>query len=350
MDESMPAQEEKILLTIAIPTYNRAGYLDECLNHICSQLEGYEDRVELVVSDNCSTDSTGEVVQRYIEKGHPVIYRRNPENIGSDNNFVKCFKEALGKYVLLMGDDDILLEGSLSRILNVLERDDYGVVFLRTYGFKEDYVKERPKVFYKGFDEYSDKKVFIKRTSYFLTFISSNIVNKSILGVKNLDKYYVANLVQLSWTFSAIFAAEKNAIINEYAVAAKLFNSGGYNLCRIFGNNTNAVFKRFVDSGFDKEYFDLINRKLLRSFFPANIARLKIGKLSLGTGKFFNDLFPLYKKYINFWLFTVPIIFLPEKIVYYVYNIGEKIRRIGWLIASLFKEWLKKFKRERYDK
>jgi abequosyltransferase len=335
MDESMPAQKENILLTIAIPTYNRSGYLDECLNHICSQLKGYEDRVELVVSDNCSTDSTGEVVKRYIDKGYPVIYRRNPENIGSDNNFIKCFKEAMGKYVLLMGDDDILLEGSLSRILNVLERDDYGVVFLRTYGFKEDYVKERPKVFYKGFDEYSERKVFIKKTSYFLTFISSNIVNKSILDVKGLDKYYVANLVQLSWTLSAIFAAAKNAIINEYAIAAKIFNWGGYNLCNVFASNLNKVFNAFEQNGISSIYFKIINDDLLKKFFPSNISRTKIGKISLGNENHFSLLYPLYKKNIYFWICTVPLIFLPSALVKLIYHFAESFRKILWFIDSI---------------
>jgi abequosyltransferase len=335
MDESMPAQEEKILLTIAIPTYNRAGYLVECLNHICSQLEGYEDRVELVVSDNCSTDSTGEVVQRYIEKGYPVIYRRNPENIGSDNNFIKCFKEALGKYVLIMGDDDILLEGALSRILNILDKDDYGVVYLRTYGFKEDYKRERPKVFYKGYKEYSDTKRFINETSYFLTFISSNIVNKSILDIKELDKYYVANLVQLSWTFQAIFKAKKNALINEFAIAAKIFNWGGYNLCNVFAYNLNKVFNIFIDNGIDNKYFKIINNKLLQKFFPSNISRTKIGKISLGTENYFSLLCPLYKKNIYFWLITVPIIVMPPGIVKVVYNSADYLRKQLWFIKSL---------------
>jgi len=62
--------------------------------------------LEILVSDNCSTDDTERVVRSF---GDPrVRYVRHPENIGANNNFNYCIKEARGVYFLLFHDDDMI--------------------------------------------------------------------------------------------------------------------------------------------------------------------------------------------------------------------------------------------------
>ena len=62
------------LLTIAIPTYNRAADLAAALEHLAGQPGISGGEVELLVSDNCSTDATGEVVKKFIERGLRIGY------------------------------------------------------------------------------------------------------------------------------------------------------------------------------------------------------------------------------------------------------------------------------------
>ena len=59
--------ESKYLLSICIPTYNRASFLKEALSRVLSQLSQIKDnnKIELLVSDNCSTDNTAEVVSEF---------------------------------------------------------------------------------------------------------------------------------------------------------------------------------------------------------------------------------------------------------------------------------------------
>ena len=64
------------LLTIAIPTYNRAGDLGTALGHIAGQLGPLADRVEVLVSDNCSTDATAEVVAARVAGGSATKRRK----------------------------------------------------------------------------------------------------------------------------------------------------------------------------------------------------------------------------------------------------------------------------------
>lgn len=92
------------LVTIAIPTYNRAdGYLREALESALSQT--YEN-IEIVISDNCSTDDT-ELLIRGISDSR-LRYIRHSENIGAINNFNFCLQEANGVYFLMLHDDDLI--------------------------------------------------------------------------------------------------------------------------------------------------------------------------------------------------------------------------------------------------
>ena len=68
---------DKPLLTIAIPTYNRASYLDLCLSRIFNQLSKKEPLVEVLISNNNSSDNTEEIVNRYVSQGLTVSYIKN---------------------------------------------------------------------------------------------------------------------------------------------------------------------------------------------------------------------------------------------------------------------------------
>ena len=80
---------ERPLLTIAIPTYNRSESLALLLEILAPQLDG-ESRVELVISDNASSDDTSAVVASFQNRGLKLIYSRNETNLGADANFVRC--------------------------------------------------------------------------------------------------------------------------------------------------------------------------------------------------------------------------------------------------------------------
>jgi glycosyltransferase involved in cell wall biosynthesis len=334
----MDTLQDRKLLTIAIPTFNRASYLDQCLQHICGQLKKDEDRVEILISDNNSTDNTSEIVNKYISQGFVLNYLKNNENIGSDMNFVQCFNLAKGKYILILGDDDVLLENAIGNILEILEKDDYGIVFLNSYSFANDFVKERPKAYFTGYKVYANAAQFIRkiRYIYFIAFISVNVVNKSFVS-RDLkpDQFAGTNLVHLGWTLSALFNANKNVFLKEYSVAAKLYNSGGYKLCEVFGVNYNKIFDAFISQGLESKYFKIINKKLLMKFFPAHIIRLRKNMINLKNENYYKVLYPLFRGYANFWIFTLPAIVLPLKIAYSLFSFMNFARRFTVTIRSV---------------
>jgi glycosyltransferase involved in cell wall biosynthesis len=97
---------------------------------VLPQLQGLENEVEVIVSDNCSTDDTGLVVQQARQYG-PLTYHRTECNIGAGPNFFLSVNEwAKGEYCWLIGDDDFLIKGSVTRLVSILKENSKVDMFL----------------------------------------------------------------------------------------------------------------------------------------------------------------------------------------------------------------------------
>ena len=107
------------ILTIAIPTYNRAEFLRKCLENVYSQV-GNDCRFEILVCDNCSTDNTSTVIDEYKSKYETLVYCKNETNIGVSKNIQKVLELSKGEYINLHGDDDYFNEGVYSAIINMI--------------------------------------------------------------------------------------------------------------------------------------------------------------------------------------------------------------------------------------
>lgn len=103
-------------LSICIPTYNRDRFLDEALASIAAQ--GALDNVEVVISDNASSDDTQAVVARWRDKLPCALnYFRFDANQGADANFLHVIAIANGEYCWLLGSDDKLADGAVAALL-----------------------------------------------------------------------------------------------------------------------------------------------------------------------------------------------------------------------------------------
>lgn len=114
------------LLTIGVPTYNRAFYLDRFFPLLVSDLGNFASKVTLIISDNCSTDNTEAVCFKYINKYKNILninYHRNVRNIGVSKNLVSLFYMCETPYFIFLGDDDRLNSSFLPKLISILESD-----------------------------------------------------------------------------------------------------------------------------------------------------------------------------------------------------------------------------------
>ena len=128
-------QNNQPLLTISIPTYNRSFFLNELLSCLLDQCIS-NPKIELLVSDNDSPDETPSIVRAYIDRGLKIRYLRNSSNVGADGNFLQRFEKARGKYVWIIGDDDVVEPGAIGKIIAYLEANEYNLIYVSSYAFE----------------------------------------------------------------------------------------------------------------------------------------------------------------------------------------------------------------------
>ncbi|MEA5550914.1 glycosyltransferase family A protein [Anabaena cylindrica UHCC 0172] len=112
------------LLTIAIPTYNRAALLDKQLAWLAKSIQGFESECEIIVSDNCSEDNTQEIINKWQVQLNNTVFlnNRNRENIGLMPNIAFCIKSASGQYIWTVGDDDPIQEKAVAYLVTTLKQ------------------------------------------------------------------------------------------------------------------------------------------------------------------------------------------------------------------------------------
>ena len=95
----------KILISVVIPSYNRANTVGYTIDSIIAQKVNAD--IEIVIGDDCSTDNAREVLSQYKEK-YPDIIRLFfwEENLGLGANWASCVKECRGKYICNCDNDD----------------------------------------------------------------------------------------------------------------------------------------------------------------------------------------------------------------------------------------------------
>lgn len=115
------------LLSVVIPVYNRQDYLEECIRSALSQTFKH---IEVVVSDNCSTDGTWDICLRLAAEDSRVKVFRNEENIGPVKNWLAALNKATGPITKILFSDDTLAPTFLECTLPFL--DDPNVAFVYT--------------------------------------------------------------------------------------------------------------------------------------------------------------------------------------------------------------------------
>ncbi len=121
-------QENKDLISIVLTSYNREDFILEQLDSIVAQT--YRNW-ELIIADDCSTDGSDKIIQKFIEenKDNKIIYIKNKANLGLIENFENALQYASGGYIAVCDSDDIWFRDKLEKELQFLKSGNYGMVY-----------------------------------------------------------------------------------------------------------------------------------------------------------------------------------------------------------------------------
>jgi abequosyltransferase len=301
------------ILTIAVPTFNRCELLNDSVGGLLAQLP-QDGSVELIISDNASTDATPAIVATLQAKWPQLKYIRNDSNIGPDGNFLQCYEQATGKYIWIFSDDDMLCPGALHGILNHLGKGEYDLVYISSFGFQElpqcRQITNLPRA-----REFTDVARFVRNVHIFTTLISANIINKERvegIGHEPFSALVGSSLIQLGWTFTALRGHRRSLFISEELFGYRLGNTGGYGVCRVFGPTLKKIAEQWL--GIPALNDLVVNASLQRliapCLFAANRNRhgeyLKENPHEVMRGSFSRSL--------RYWIFDYPLIVLPTSL------------------------------------
>jgi len=190
-------QKNNVLLSIGIPTFNRAELLRSALYSLAPQIKEFQGEVELIVSDNNSQDNTEDVV-KWAQQFGPIQYHHNNENIGASKNVILLItKLAKGEFCWILGDDDFVRPNGVKKILEIIKtHPEIDYIYANIAHFSTDLLKKYPnpvssahlptnlrlgnKDSHEYFVEKWDSLINPKISGVFLGAIQVSIVRRSI--------------------------------------------------------------------------------------------------------------------------------------------------------------------------
>jgi glycosyltransferase involved in cell wall biosynthesis len=108
-------------VSVLVPVFNGEKYLAECLDSILMQ--DFSD-YELLISDDCSTDSTPKIVESYAARDPRIRWWRNPVNLKQAANLNLCLRESRGQFIkFVFADDKLLTPTALRQMVQALDAD-----------------------------------------------------------------------------------------------------------------------------------------------------------------------------------------------------------------------------------
>lgn len=129
--------ENEIMLSIMIETYNQEKYISETLESILKQ--SYSFPYEIIVGNDCSTDGTAKILDKYALEYPQILVIHNKKNLGAMGNYYNVLSKTNGKYIMDCAGDDYWLPGKVQNQIEYLENHpDVDCIYGKVTGIDGD--------------------------------------------------------------------------------------------------------------------------------------------------------------------------------------------------------------------
>ena len=268
----------KPLLSICIPTFNRAGYLKRLLDDLLPAIQPHREKISIHIIDNASTDQTPALCDSYIQAGHALNYSRNESNIGADANAVRAFEHVDGVYGWILGDDEYVYRQTVDTVIATLEKQPLALLYLKSEPCTETAIaRKSPRS--QAISHYASNIDFSHKIGIYFTFISAIIFNKQQAMTDSAlcaNIRYGTFIPQLAWVLPLLKHGKHFASSQACLIAAEPNNTNGYKLFEVFGINLRALVDAFLPDQ-PRLKTSILNSAMwfLASFFYGNRSSFK---------------------------------------------------------------------------
>ncbi|HTX88744.1 MAG TPA: glycosyltransferase family 2 protein [Bacteroidales bacterium] len=312
-------EENRPLLTIAIPTWNRAAILEKALERILPQVNDFKEMIELVISDNASTDPTREIIQKFktAYPGVRLISFLQSSNTGMFGNFRKCRELSGGKYFWLLSDNDYVFPGVISAVVKGLQQYPEISLF-----FLKDWVNAQPEgdIFY-NITQNGDFNAFIKKATYYPTLISSGIIRNSKGRDAEIFEKYQGNLF-VGFMFLLESVRSGFPIITMNGASLYLEKAEpSFDVFKAWIEDMSECIRYAQETGVLKKssglfYKNIVAREILYRYYMVYKQKGSIFRTTgIGLTDLFNRLYRHYRSCANFWKFIFPVAVAPVPVL-----------------------------------
>ena len=317
------------ILSICIPTYNRSAYLKGCLESILRSAAGYKEKIEIIISDNASTDDTKTKGEELQNKYHFIKYHRNETNV-IDKNFFIAAGLAGGDYVWILGDDDRIEENAIEEVFEEI-RAGYNLIVVNHSIWLNQFSQE----FKKKAIPLAKDIVFINHNKLLsvlgprLGFISSVVIKRDIFLKVPSFEYEPFLEFGFAFLLSVYMAVLKNC--RAYFIAKPLVKQTG-NLkglalsvwYKVFAVGSSLAFEKLGRQGYSSRAVYSAKHLMLRDYIMHDVSyRKRKGESLKGIFRF---ILPYYKKHWFFWIVIVPGLFLHKALIKIINKIAISLQ------------------------
>jgi len=314
----------EIKLSICIPTYNRANFLEQTLNNIVSQIEK---NIEVIIVDGASTDNTEQIVQSFKREVSCISYVRQDRNQGVDKDILKAVEVARGEYCWLFSDDDCLEKGAIAYVLSLLStHTQIAGLSLNIAAYDKELkfrIREVPSI---SQNLITENYLFVERNHCFsmlgvhFGYLSGQIIKKKlwqeVIAKNDLSAYY--NCWLLVYIIGKILELNPNWLyVHDRCVS---YRSGNDSFLGRFGLYNRQViahvaFEKVIRDLFGKtnSVYRNIVKTILTDRLPRNLAMIKANNASVIVQYKLLILYcKQYWRYPLLWIKVVPIFLIPN--------------------------------------
>ncbi|MBI3619778.1 glycosyltransferase family 2 protein [Candidatus Roizmanbacteria bacterium] len=304
--------------SILIPSYNGEDTIGDALNSILAQ--DFTD-YEIIISDDSSTDQTVKVLRSFKDKRIRLYTAK--KNIGYPGNLNRCMKKARGKYIYLLGQDDLLGGAALQKTYDAFQlRNDIGAV-TRPYRWFDDNLDVTVRV-KKGLNSNKDEIISINDPLDQVIKVFTTLDSLSGLAYKAdyIDRPFHPDIFPCHvYPFAAIFKKYPIVFLKDYVIAVRIASSQCRYLSSIYDKSPLQSWVDMFNTIFKEKKFLRLRKYCIQNFVAVNYVGLVQIK-NYGRYRYVLREIMLLLKYrpqnffnLIFWFFSVGTLIAPPAIL-----------------------------------
>ena len=330
-----------IKLSICIPNYNRGAFIGETLQSAVDQA-GAE--VEIVISDNASTDNSLEVIAAFARRYPNIKYHRVEKNAGFDRNVLKVVELASGEYCWFLGSDDRLEPGAVQAVLAALATyPDLGGMSLGYVPYDREL--RRPGVAWNPTLGRYDREVLFQDANecfsvlgHYFGFFSAQVVNRQIwreIFQTGVWEKYCAGFVHVFMIGSVLQQRPRWLFLPRICVGWRggndqlLQSVGFYERLRFDLEGCSQVFAALL--GKNTRVYDKIMSTGAAVHTSAMVLNARLNNIDFKMRiKLAGLCWRYYGRYWPFWTNIIPILIAPVPLLRILRQLVRGYKKVRW--------------------